>query len=653
MPTQPRSPAYLRFRRRLLTGLFLAATLAVTVVITQVRTSYVEREQALQSQTDHYVKAMEAYVTNSLQSVDLAMIGFANAIKVLPSTQNPSRAAISELLSARAANFNVDYWLSFIDTRGRVVATSLDIDVTGHNYAERDYFKAHLDNANGNQPFIGAPVRGKYTGKKLFFISRRVENAKGEFIGVLVAPLNVERYASVFDNSRFTADISITLFYRDGKIIARAPLFEQSFGRNLSNSELFKHLRNGNTGTYKAVGIIDGLHRTYSYRVFDQFPLVMLVGSSDAEAARQKNRSYLVAGAGLVCLLFLMTAGGMYSLRTYARQEERELRIRALLSESRDMEQKLRANEESMKLSALLFHNIGEAMMVTDAAGRILTVNPAFSLLSGYVEQEVIGRRSYELTAGREGVEFFARMTKTIRETGQWDGEVWHRHKDGTEYLAEIRFDTVHDDFGNPFRYVALLSDVTEKKASEERIWRQANFDGLTGLANRRMFYELLRKEMKKSDRAKLPMAILFVDLDRFKEVNDTMGHDKGDLLLKQVAARLTASMRGTDLVARLGGDEFIALLGELHNPADVTRTAREILKQMSTPFDLDGDGAHIAEISSSIGIALYPQDGKDVETLMKNADQAMYGAKESGRNRFQHYASVDNVLDIHKDRCE
>lgn len=653
MPIQPRSPAYLRFRRRLLTGLFLAATLAVTVVITQVRTSYVEREQALQSQTDHYVKAMEAYVTNSLQSVDLAMIGFANAIKVLPSTQNPSRAAISDLLSARAANFNVDYWLTFLDIRGNVVATSLDIDVTGQNYAERDYFKIHLDNASGNQPFIGAPVRGKYTGKKLFFISRRVENAKGEFIGVLVAPLNVERYASVFDNSRFTADISITLFYRDGKIIARAPLFEQSFGRDLSNSELFRHLRNGNTGTYKAVGIIDGLHRTYSYRVFDQFPLVMLVGSSDAEAARQKNRSYLVAGAGLVCLLLLMTAGGMYSLRTYARQEERELRIRALLGESRDMEQKLRANEESMKLSALLFHNIGEAMMVTDAAGRILTVNPAFSLLSGYTEQEVIGRRSYELTAGREGVEFFARMTNTIRETGQWDGEVWHRHKDGTEYLAEIRFDTVHDDFGQPFRYVALLSDVTEKKASEERIWRQANFDTLTGLPNRRMFHERLRQEMKKSDRAKLPMAILFVDLDRFKEVNDTMGHDKGDLLLKQVAERLTASMRGTDVVARLGGDEFIALLGELRNPADVTRTAREILKQMSTPFDLDGDGVHIAEISSSIGIALYPQDGKDVETLMKNADQAMYAAKESGRNRFQHYASVDNVLDIHKDRCE
>ncbi|MDR7047833.1 diguanylate cyclase (GGDEF)-like protein/PAS domain S-box-containing protein [Duganella sp. 3397] len=651
LPAQPRSPAYLRFRRRLLTGLCLTAALAITVVIAQVRTSYVEREQAMRSQTDHYAKAMEAYVLHALQSVDLAMIGFANAIKVLPNAQNG--AAVSELLSARAANFNADYWLSFLDTKGNVIATSLDIDIEGHNYAERDYFKAHLDNRYGNRPFIGAPVIGKYTGAKLFFVSRRAENAKGEFIGVLLAPLDVRRYVALFDNSRFTADMSITLLYRDGRVIARSPLFEQSFGRDLSGGELFRQLRNGNSGTYKAVGIVDGLHRIYSYRVFEQLPLIMLVGSSDADAVRQRDRSYLVAGAGLVCLLFLMTAGGIFSLRTHARQEARELRIRALLVESREMEQKLRANEESMKLSALLFHNLGEAMMVTDAGGRILTVNPAFSILSGYTEQQVIGRRSYELTAGREGVEFFAKMAKTIRDTGQWDGEVWHRHQDGTEYLAKIRFDTVHDDFGHPFRYVVLLSDVTEKKASEERIWRQANFDTLTGLPNRRMFHERLRQEMKKSDRARLPMAILFVDLDHFKEVNDTMGHDKGDLLLKQVAERLTASMRGTDVVARLGGDEFIALLGELRNPPDVTRTAKEILKQMRTPFDLDGDGQQIANISSSIGIALYPQDGKDIETLMKNADQAMYGAKENGKNRYQYYASVDNVLDIHKDRCE
>ncbi|MET0265300.1 MAG: diguanylate cyclase, partial [Duganella sp.] len=428
---------------------------------------------------------------------------------------------------------------------------------------------------------------------------------------------------------------------------------ESSFARDLSHSVLFQHLAQASAGTYKAVGQIDGLHRTYSYRVFDQFPLIMLVGSSDAEATQQQQKSLWIASSGLVCLLFLMLAGCMYSLRTYARQEEREVRIRALYAESRDMEQKLRANEESMKLSALLFQNIGEGMMVTDADGRILTVNPAFSLLSGYSEQEVIGHRSYELTVGREGLEFFTRLYETIAQSGQWHGEVWHQHKDGKHYLAEIRFDTVFDEFGNPFRYVALLSDVTEKKASEELIWRQANFDTLTGLPNRRMFYERLRQEMKKADRSRLPIALVFVDLDRFKEVNDSMGHDKGDLLLKQVAERLSASVRGTDAVARLGGDEFTAIISELHSAADVTRTAQEILRQMSKPFDLDGDGQHIAHISGSLGITIYPNDGADIDTLMKNADQAMYVAKESGKNRYHSYSPVNNVMDIHKTSCE
>ncbi|MET0319541.1 MAG: diguanylate cyclase [Duganella sp.] len=629
------------------------AVLTVGVVLTQVRNSYVERQQALQSQSDHYVKAMEAHVLYSLQSVDLALLGFANAIKVLPPNQLQSREAISELLSARASNFNIDYWLSFLDTRGNVVATSLDIDVTNQNYAERDYFKAHVNNGNGNRVFVGAPLYGKYTGQKLFFLSRRVENAKGEFIGVLTAPLDVRRYATVFDDSRFSSDISITLLHRNGLVIARSPMFEESFARDLSGSVLFQHVRQAKNGTYKAVGIIDGMHRTYSYRTFEHFPLVMLVGSSDAEAERQQRQSYFIASSGLVCLLCLMLAGALYSLRTYSKQEEREVRIRALYGASREMEQKLRANEESMKLSALLFHNIGEGMMVTDAEGRILTVNPAFSMLSGYTEKEVIGHRSYELTAGREDQAFFAKMYVAMMKTGQWEGEVWHQHKDGKEFLAQIRFDTVYDEFGNPFRYVALLSDVTEKKASEERIWRQANFDGLTGLPNRRMFHERLRQEMKKSDRARLPMALVFVDLDHFKEVNDTMGHDKGDLLLKQVAERLNASVRGTDTVARLGGDEFTAIVGELHSASDITRTAQEILRQMSTPFDLDGDGQQIAHISSSIGITLYPDDGKDVETLMKNADQAMYAAKEDGKNRYKTYAPVNNVLDIHKKSCE
>lgn len=642
-----RSPAYLRFRRRLITGLFLMATLAIAVVVSQFRTTYVERELAVKTQTEHHVKAMEAHVLYSLQSVDLSLIGFANAIKVLNAQQRNSPEMMSELLSSRGSTFNGEYWITFLDTKGVAIATSTGNNINGSRYADRDYFKAHLDIAMRGKLFVGEPALGLRSSQRLFFLSRRVESAKGEFLGVIVAPLNVSRYVTVFENSRFNSDISIALVHARGKVIAAVPNFETSFGRDLGSTDLFDNVRRANSGTYKTIGNADKLTRVFSYRVFEKLPLIVVVGSSDSESARLLQQNSLIAGAGLILLLILIAGAGHFSLRTYTRQEERELRFRALYSASREMEQKLLANEEerkkneeSMKLAALLFQNSGEGMMVTDADGRILTVNPAFSLLSGYTEKEVIGHRGYELTTTRQDINFYTRMFESIAHTGQWEGELWHQHKDGEEYLVAMRFNTVYDELGNPFRYVALLSDITKRKASEELVWRQANFDALTGLPNRRMFHEHLRQEMKKTDRSHLPMALVFIDLDHFKEINDTLGHDKGDLLLKEVAIRLSAAVRGTDTVARLGGDEFTVILSELHNASDVVRTAQEILKQMSTPFNLGNAGdKHIAHISSSIGITLYPEDGADAETLIKNADQAMYAAKQQGRNRFNYFA--------------
>jgi diguanylate cyclase (GGDEF)-like protein/PAS domain S-box-containing protein len=627
----------------LVTGLLFMAALAIAVVVSQFRASYVDRELAVQSQTEHYVKAMEAHVLYSIQSVDLSLIGFANAIKVLPAKQSRSPETMSDLLSSRGSNFQSDYWITFLDPKGIAVATSTGNNITGTSYADRDYFKIHVDNTMQGKIYVGEPDIGRRSKQKLFFLSRRVESAKGEFLGVVVAPLNVNRYVSVFENSRFNSDISIALVHGRGKVIARVPNFEEAFGRDLGPTALFDNVRRAGSDTYKTHSVIDKITRIFSYRVLDNFPLIVVVGSNDTESARLLRKNYLVAGAGLATLLLLMWGAGHFSLRTYTRQEERELRYRALYAASREMEKKLLAgederkkNEESMKLAALLFQNSGEGMMVTDAEGLILTVNPAFSLLSGYTEKELLGHRGYEITSGREDMGLFDRMFESVEQTGQWHGELWQRHKDGEEYLVAMHVNTVYDELGNPFRYVALLSDITEKKASEELIWRQANFDALTGLPNRRMFHEHLRQEMKKTDRSHLPMALIFVDLDYFKEINDTLGHDKGDLLLKEVATRLSNAVRSTDTVARLGGDEFTVIVSELHNAGDVVRTAQEILRQMSTPFNLDGNVAHI---SSSIGITLYPEDGADAETLINNADQAMYAAKQQGRNRFNYFA--------------
>ena len=633
---KPRSPAYLRFRRRLLTGLLSMAVLAIAVVVSQFRTSYLERERSIQSQTEHYVKAMEAHVTYSIQSVDLSLIGFANAIKVLPGKQSRSPETMTDLLSSRESSFNSDYWITFIDPKGNAVATSIGNSVIGANYADRDYFKVHVNNDAKGKLFIGEPSVGRVSKKKLLFLSRRVETAKGEFLGVVAAPLNVDRYAKVFENSRFNSDISIALVHAGGKVIARVPNFEQAFARNLRISPLFDNVRKSPSGTYKNISVIDNISRIFSYRVIDGLPLIIVVGSSDAETTRFLQQNYLIAGSGLTILLLLMLSAGHFSLRTYSLQEERELRYRALYSASREMEQRLLASEESMKQASLMFQHSGEGMMVTDGKGKILTVNPAFSVLSGYTEKELLGHHAYKLASSRNDKEFVARLFDSVTETGYWKGELWHNSKDGEELLIAMIVNTVYDEQGNPFRYVALMSDITQKKASEEIVWRQANFDALTGLPNRRRFHEHLRQEMKKTDRSQLPMALVFVDLDYFKEINDTLGHDKGDLLLKKVATRLLSCVRSTDTVARLGGDEFTVILSELRNASDVVRTAQEILKKMSTPFHL---GENIAHISSSIGITLYPEDASDAETLIKNADQAMYTAKQQGRNRFNYFA--------------
>jgi diguanylate cyclase (GGDEF)-like protein/PAS domain S-box-containing protein len=607
------------------------AALAIAVVISQFRTAYLERELAVQTQTEHYVKAMEAHVLYSIQSVDLSLISFANAIKVLSAKQSRSPTTMTDLLSSRGASVNSDYWITFIDPKGNAIATSIGNSVIGASYADRDYFRMHLSNSYKDKLFIGEPAVGKISKKRLFFLSRRVETATGEFLGVVAAPVNVDRYVKVFENSRFNTDISITLVHAGGKVIARVPNFDQAFARDLSNTALFDGVRQAKAGTYKTFSVIDNLSRIFSYRVIDGLPLIIVVGSNDSETNRLLQQNYLTAGAGLAILLLLMISAGHFSLRTYRRQEERELRYRTLYSASREMERQLLVNEESMKLASLLFQNSGEGMMVVDANGQILTINPAFSLLSGYTEKELIGHRAYELASHRHDQEFFDEIFVCVRDTGHWNGELWQQSKDGEEFLASMVVNAVYDEQGNPFRYVALLSDITQKKASEELIWRQANFDTLTGLPNRNMLYEHLRQEMKKTDRSQLPMALVFVDLDYFKEINDTLGHDKGDVLLKQVANRLLSCVRTSDIVARLGGDEFTVILSELRKPADVERTAQEILKKMSTPFQL---GEDIAQISSSIGIALYPHDGADADSLMKSADKAMYGAKQKGRNR-------------------
>ncbi|HEX8961491.1 MAG TPA: EAL domain-containing protein [Rhodocyclaceae bacterium] len=296
-----------------------------------------------------------------------------------------------------------------------------------------------------------------------------------------------------------------------------------------------------------------------------------------------------------------------------------------------------KSTENELQIAASVHEAISEAIVVTDAEDRIIAINPAFTQVTGYSSAEAIGQTPRLLKSGRHDLGFYQKLWHELQTTGRWEGEIWNRRKNGEEYPEWLSINTLRDASGKVLRRIGMFADITEKKRTEETIWRQANYDSLTDLPNRRLFRDRLQHEIMKAQRAGLYVALLFIDLDRFKEVNDTLGHHTGDLLLVEAARRICSFVRATDTVARLGGDEFTVIMSDLFDTDRVGEVAQGMLRALSDPFPLGKDAVYI---SASIGITIFPSDANNIESLLRNADQAMYAAKEQGRNRFSYFTA-------------
>ncbi|PKO90351.1 MAG: hypothetical protein CVU18_00885 [Betaproteobacteria bacterium HGW-Betaproteobacteria-12] len=285
---------------------------------------------------------------------------------------------------------------------------------------------------------------------------------------------------------------------------------------------------------------------------------------------------------------------------------------------------------QQQRMARIVFENSLEGITVTDAQSRIQLVNKAFTDTTGYPAEEVIGQTPGILKSGKQGPEFYQAFWEALQRDGEWRGEIWNKRKNGSVYAEWLNVSAVRNGRGEVEHYVAIFSDITERKEREEAITFQAFHDALTGLPNRLLFKDRLEQALAQAKRSKeRTPVVMFLDLDKFKQINDTLGHDVGDLLLKEVAARLKACVRATDTVARFAGDEFTVLLPEATAPADAEVVAGKILAAMQQPVDL---GSEERVVTTSIGISLYPADGRDSETLMKAADAAMYQVKRAGR---------------------
>lgn len=308
--------------------------------------------------------------------------------------------------------------------------------------------------------------------------------------------------------------------------------------------------------------------------------------------------------------------------------------IGKLTSAFNQMSKALYDSEQSMRLAASIYQSNADAIVVTDENNLIVDVNPAFTRITGYTRDEVIGKNPRLMQSGRHDAQFYRKMWQSILGDGHWQGEIWDRRRDGELYAKAADIIALRHKDGSVYRYVAQFSDITDKKQKDELIHWQANYDPLTNLPNRRLFQDRLGQGVKLSHRTGLPLALFFIDLDYFKEINDTLGHANGDALLMEVARRIGSCVRDADTVARLGGDEFTVILPELGDTSQTRRIAEHIVEKMAQPFLFVSDDAEY-HISASIGIALYPLDATDLPGLLKCADKAMYAAKAAGRNRY------------------
>lgn len=293
--------------------------------------------------------------------------------------------------------------------------------------------------------------------------------------------------------------------------------------------------------------------------------------------------------------------------------------------------------EQQINIAAQVFESASEGIIITGSDHRIITVNAAFKKITGYSEVDIIGKMPNTLSSGQHDKKFYQEMWEAIEGTGEWQGEIWNRRKNGEVYPEWLSISILTNNDGSPNGYIGIFSDITKLVRAQKLIQQQANFDLLTQLPNRQLFFDRLQQAMIQAKRQNKLIGVMFIDLDGFKVINDSMGHSQGDIILQKIAERMTYVARESDTFARFGGDEFTCLIANMDSETDVIPLVEKLLQAIEVPITVNDIKLNI---TASIGISIYPNNGDDAETLIQHADNAMYKAKAEGRNSYQFFTA-------------
>ena len=535
--------------------------------------------------------------------------------------------------------------------------------------ANPDFFRKVM--ASG-KPAIGRPVLDRRTGKPVINIAVPIRNQRDEVVGVLAGSSQVagqDLLSEILPSKvRMEGDLHVISFV-DGVFVSStdpANILQPEPPPGVNT--MYDRYKQGHEGSGIAIDaqgaeILNSAKRVTStgWLVFATLPTSTAFKPIDA-LQREIYKNAALASVVIAVLIWLFlhsqlsplgrSAGTIDAmtadqepLRPLPLEGGREIRLmldsfNRLQERIRQQQQSLVNREEQLRVAASVFEGTSEAILICDADNRIISVNRAFCKMTGYTEGELVGQTPNILKSGQHTRGFYQEMWAALQNAGQWQGEIWNRRKSGEIYPERITISALYDDAGRVLRYIAIAADITASKKAENEINSLAFYDPLTDLPNRRLLHDRLRQAISSSSRSSKHGALLFIDLDNFKTLNDTLGHDQGDLLLQQVAVRLNKCVRNVDTVARLGGDEFVVMLEELsQHPDDLAREAHgvgeKILTTLAMPYALKG---YQYRSTPSIGIAPFDGDQASVGELLKQADIAMYQAKKAGRNTLRFF---------------
>ncbi len=615
-----RSPEILP-RRVVVLGLSIAAVMLglATALILIIRAN--NYRSAEQSERD-VVTLVSHDIERNFQIYDLSLQAVVDDLKT-PGILELEPEMVRKILFDRSSTADYLGSIQVLDAHGNVFLDSLNSVPDRQNYQATTFFQHHKD-VPDNQLFIGHPFRPKPNAPYAVPISRRLEMADGSFAGVVVGSMDIAYFRDTFSKVLPGQDSGISLIMTDGTVVTRFPYNEGTVGQQVKGLKVFEKANNQPDGSFTLIPSIDTQEKLFVSKHLKGLPFLLLAARSTASIQKGWQDEALI-----ICSITVLLLGACATLALILR---RELRRRDKAETS--------LFEESERLRVTLA-SIGDAVISTDPGARIQYMNEIAENLTGWTLAEARDRPLAEvLTISAPG----AGLLDPIR--GALEGEEKHHsaenmvlhRRDGSTVPVEDTSAPIRDSHGTVIGAIAIFHDVSKSREAALRMAHLAQHDVLTDLPNRVLLQDRLSQALERGRRYGSKIAVLFVDLDHFKNINDSLGHSAGDQLLIQVSKRLQECVRQSDTVSRQGGDEFVILITDHSNTRGPTRVAEKILNALREPIEIHGQRL---TMSASIGIALFPDDGSNAEELIKNADAAMYLAKQSERNTYQFFTAA------------